>query len=559
MKPLINHPVKVFVTGFIALLFLSLSLFWIRFACETYLTVNNMADSVRIEPSGIVPTELENDPKVTQHSLASARIGPEEPIFLGILDYFIARLPGGRLSNVYFTEDDDEWLYFDKKTGQLVYRYQKIQRMPDKTRLTINVELYIGPEGIATVPNKTLGRFIEPIIDLNEIYQFRQQILYDKKLRQFFKIDCNKQTVVKGTKLGKDDSHKPIQIGRLKKNTFGSPIVHWQPPKVPDIDGDVNTTRSIVEHKPIIPTDYNYHAGLYLLVLDKTGRIDLLDKETLEFAGYAGWLPTPKTYFGTTQSARPKNLLSYEVRPLVLNKFYLEDGRLYKTIFGGLIGHQRVAYTVDRKYLGMSAASVSRDGNALALSVFDENGKQINTQYNAYIPSSTAAFWGVPWAPVATIGKFLTENLHPPILSLASYFTASTFEAGSGHRALFILPNSFIAMVGRDLRGNFAERFFSALWFISPSIILAIFLAWRLDKDAKIIGLTKRAKLSWIIGTIAFGLTAYITYRLTKPKITLVTCQNCGKPRRPDMEKCHRCKSHWYVPELTPPAWRVVE
>jgi uncharacterized OB-fold protein len=39
----------------------------------------------------------------------------------------------------------------------------------------------------------------------------------------------------------------------------------------------------------------------------------------------------------------------------------------------------------------------------------------------------------------------------------------------------------------------------------------------------------------------------------------LVTCANCGRMRRPDMEKCHRCGSKWYVPELIPPTWRVLD
>ena len=158
-----------------------------------------------------------------------------------------------------------------------------------------------------------------------------------------------------------------------------------------------------------------------------------------------------------------------------------------------------------------------------------------------------------------TIGKFLAENLHPPIFSVASYFTASAFEAASGHRALFFLPNSFIAIKAGDRGENFAERFMSALWFILPSIILAIWLACRVSKDAVVVGLSENARAYWIIGTLAFGLTAYITYRLTRPKITLVTCPNCGKMRRPDMAKCHRCKSDWHVPELIPPVWRVVD
>ena len=62
-----------------------------------------------------------------------------------------------------------------------------------------------------------------------------------------------------------------------------------------------------------------------------------------------------------------------------------------------------------------------------------------------------------------------------------------------------------------------------------------------------------------LLGTFALGLPGYLTYRLTRPKITLVTCRNCGLGRRPDREKCHHCGSLWHVPELIPPAWRVVE
>jgi len=216
----------------------------------------------------------------------------------------------------------------------------------------------------------------------------------------------------------------------------------------------------------------------------------------------------------------------------------------------------------------MFVASLSRDGTALALAVFDEKGKLIRSDYTKLtkyigvhktsIHSSKAVFFEAPWAPALTIGKFMAENLHPPILSVASYFTASAFEAAAGHRGLFFLPNSFIAMKGRDNYENFAERFISGLWLISPSIILAIWLACRVSKDAVVVGFSENARLCWILGTVCFGLTAYITYRLTRPKLTLVTCPNCGKMRRPDMPKCHRCKSDWHVPELTPPTWRVL-
>ena len=205
----------------------------------------------------------------------------------------------------------------------------------------------------------------------------------------------------------------------------------------------------------------------------------------------------------------------------------------------------------------------------MTLAVFDEEGKRIRSDYTKATkyrgsrtkttPSSKAVFWEVPWAPTLTIAKYLLENLHPPILSVFSYCTADSFEAGAGHRALFIQPNSFIAMKGRDVSKNMAEKLYAGLLIILPSIILAILLAWRVGRNATVVGLSENARLCWILGTIAFGLVAYITYRLTRPDITLVTCANCGMLRRPDMDRCHRCGSKWHVPELTPPTWRVVD
>jgi len=63
----------------------------------------------------------------------------------------------------------------------------------------------------------------------------------------------------------------------------------------------------------------------------------------------------------------------------------------------------------------------------------------------------------------------------------------------------------------------------------------------------------------WAFLTPAFGLAGYVTYRLTRPTITLVTCANCGKGRRPDMDTCHHCNSEWDIPELVPPKWRVLD
>lgn len=552
----LNYPVKVFATGFVVLVLLSLPLFWIRSACETSLAIMmpddakgvriggeyvRIAKDVRLKGSGsgLVPDELENDPNVVRHSYVQASMR-QEPLFLGIVDYFKARSPGGRYSNIYYYDKkNDYWMYFDEEIGQIVYRYTDIQRMPDKTLLRKKVQLYVGPEGISETPDKTLGRFISPIIDSERQYPLR---LYDRKLRRFFTVNFYKRTVVKGPRLGKDDSHKPVRIGRLSKNSLLC-YLYWSPPQVKGTDEDKKKEGYLrSSYKPAIK-HWFHNAGKFLLVLDESGRIDLLDRQTLEFAGTAGYLPAPETFFPSKRPVTPKDLLSYEVLP--------------------------VAFNTDHKYRGMFVATLSREGTALALAVFDENGKLIRKKYSRLakyrgpqtidVRSSKAAFFEVPWAPALTLTKYLAENLQPPVLSIASYFTADNFEAAAGHRALFILPDSFVAMKGRDVSEGMAGRLPSALLLMLPSIILAILLTWRVSKDAAAVGLSENAKLLWMIGTIAFGLTAYITYRLTRPKITLVTCTNCGKLRRPDMARCHRCGSKWHIPELTPPTWRVVD
>ena len=557
MKLKISYPVRVFATGFVVLTILSMSLFWFRFLCESTLLSSMPHDAryVFIRPSGLVPPELENDPNVFRHSHVSASNGCRREIFfLGIVDYFEARLPGGRHSNIYYyNKKDKDLMYFDERIGLIIHR----ETMHDKTKLLKKVQLYVGPEGISETADKSLGRFTAPITDSTS-WGWSMRTVYDKKLRRFFAIDFDKRTVFKGPQLGKDDDHKPVQIGYLGKNHQALLNLDWGPPNLKLSEEDIKKRGLIIDPNrpkptpppgetpswiiPIVRQSFEYkYAGEYLLVLDETGHIDLLNRKTLEFIGTAGFLPSPQ--FSSIESAKDADLLGYHAFPL--------------------------AFTTDKEYRGMCAASVCREGTALTLAVFDEKGKRIQTSYTMHtkkvgnrhqdIPSNKAVFFEAPWAPASTIGKYLVENLHPPLLSIASFFTADSLEATAGHRALFILPNSFIGMKGRDINENVGLRFYAALLIILPSIILAILLAWRVSKDAITVGLSESAKLYWMLGTLAFGLSAYITYRLTRPKITLITCANCGNLRRPDMEKCHRCGSKWRVPELIPPAWRVVD
>jgi ribosomal protein L32 len=199
----------------------------------------------------------------------------------------------------------------------------------------------------------------------------------------------------------------------------------------------------------------------------------------------------------------------------------------------------------------------------MAVSVFDPNGKLIyrgDTKTKDGVSSAVAVYDEVPGSSFWTAVEFLFENLQPAVFELASYLCGDYFDVAAGHRALFILPNSFLGMLGRgDVDENILAKQFVAFLFMLPSLILAVWLALRVRRDAILVGLSGTAKKWWIIGTIAFGLPAYITYRLTRPKETLVSCQNCGKMRRPDMETCHRCGSKWEISELTPPNWRICD
>lgn len=266
-----------------------------------------------------------------------------------------------------------------------------------------------------------------------------------------------------------------------------------------------------------------------LPVMDASGRIHLLDSGTLEFAGGAS--SAAASLFHWNGPPGPDGVAAFSV---------------------SLISVPKRRGSREWAHAGCVVATLSRELTAMRLDVFDPNGRSVASQ-------RTPAYFELPGASAWAAAKFVVETLHPPMFMLASYFRASSSEATAGYRSLFLLPNSFVAMKARDTSVGWGGRFGASLVLMLPAIGLAIFLAWRVACDADRIGLSHEAKVFGVLGTLALGLPAYLTYRLTRPKIALVTCQNCGLGRRPDREKCHHCGSLWLVPELIPPAWRVVE
>jgi hypothetical protein len=291
----------------------------------------------------------------------------------------------------------------------------------------------------------------------------------------------------------------------------------------------------------------------YLPVVDNSGQVYILHHNTLELHGPMGRLPQPQTLFGRA-SSEPKDLLDYEIELLHVKphvRYALRQDADFNPFLNMLENDAIAADGKDEEHPSLTTASLSRQGLWTAVAVYDKNGNKIK---NA---TSQAGFFDKPWGPVLTIAKYFFESLHPPVLAFASFWTAYSFEARASHRALFPMPNSFAAMV-RDRQGNIVVTLGILLLVMLPGLVLAGWLGYRVVRNAAAIGLSRRAKGLWLTATIAFGLAGYITYRLSRPKITLVTCANCGKGRRPDTETCHHCTAKWDISEVNPPGWRII-
>ena len=542
----------VLITEFMVLVFLAVPLFCGRYLCDWALAAKIPA-SLEISPLGLFPAEFESDPNLVWRSEVSARINrhrnpntvvgnllwievsifrPLGPFFwencrllehLGIMHYFQSRCRGERGTNslsLSLYEPPACLIHLDEVAGLLVY-HRKDKPWNDEYTWKWDNEsvLYAGPKGVSATPDEALGRFESPVVyfgsALARFAPSRACIVYDSKSECFFAIDLQNQTAQKGTRI-KNPADQPVVIDPADELRLCD--VHY---------------RSPFPRGKLL--DEGYTDRRHLSVVRESGQIELLDPNTLELHGPAGHLPRPRTPFGWA-SPVPKDLLDYDVDLVAVWSR----------------GETLAGDWARGKYLGLVVATLSREGLWMSLRVFDKDGKLVETAH------SKAGLFDAPWGPAATIGKYLFESLHPPVLTLASFFTAYSFEARSTHRALFLMPNSFVAMV-RDYQGNIFYALLIVALLMLPALFLAGLLAWRVERDATRLGLSPSARRLWLLGTLAFGLVGYITYRLSRPKVTLVTCDNCGHPRRPDMDRCHRCGSDWHVPELTPPDWRVLD
>jgi hypothetical protein len=571
---------NVAATGIIVLVMFSLLLFLGRLVCYKILwqLMPQQYKDIAISPSGIVPGEempvrqiyVRPNEKAgvlidSNIRLSSVQANIEDSVFgdksMGIFNIFMKAIMQHHYRNekgiFYRFTDENNFLLFNERTGLFNRKAETSAKTPEGEKIAEVSELFAGPNGISEKESSSLGRFEDPIVC--EFWGSRKLQLYDRNKRRFFIADFNEGKVVEGLELAKGDVREPIAMGWIEKGSYRDIKLEWHVPEVKDVNGNWTAQELFFGNdEPNWGMTYRPFwdpSQRYITVLARGGRIYNLDtiKWTLMESGF---LPIPASLFSGLQPkgiALPEDLLAYQIIPIYS---YLRVPEKDKKSWNAK----------DVRYLGMFVAALSREGTALAVNIFDSNGRLIcraDTKGTfagwTNTISSALAIYGSPWNSFWTPVEYIFENLQPPVLEAASYLCANCFEASAGHRAIFILPNSFVGMLGRALEGTFLERQVIFFLQIGLSLILAVWLALRVRKDAILVGLSRTEKKWWIAGTIAFGLPAYITYRLTRPKETLVSCPNCGKMRRPDMETCHRCGSKWEVPELTPPSWRICD
>lgn len=571
--------INAVATGFIVLVLFLLVLFWCRLLCNNHLIkeMPEQARQITIKPSGLIPGEPTAQKTGPRSRSTSEQPGPNEPnvLFSQIYaqtywDSILFSAVGRPLLNIisevmpyrdanervyYWYRDKDNYICFDKHTGLIRRRYTPDRNEPNDENMSFSNELFAGPNGISRTVSASLGRFYD--LSISGGWGPNWIGIYDGTSRQFYVIDFVEGTVNKESKLTEINRRGMVATGKIEKGFYTAivPQVIWSPPEIWNAaEGGWRRQRVFLAGEDFSSTEY-YVRGWsitrpFVQILDKTGRIYNYNTKEQSLV-QAGFLPMPWSMFKSevqNDIAKPRNVLAYNVLPVYAT---------LKTPFD----LNKPPEGSDVRYLGMSVACVSREGTAMALAVFDPNGRMVcrgDTMCEG-MPSVEAVYSQSPEAPIWTMAEFLLENLQPTVFGMAAYLCGDCISATAGHRALFILPNSFIGMLGRAVANTFLEKQVLALLLICPSLVLSVWLAGRIRKDAKLTGLSNSSVKGWMAGTMAFGLPAYITYRMTRHKEVLVTCQNCGMMRRPDMEKCHRCGSKWDMPELTPPNWRICD
>jgi hypothetical protein len=153
--------------------------------------------------------------------------------------------------------------------------------------------------------------------------------------------------------------------------------------------------------------------------------------------------------------------------------------------------------------------------------------------------------------------RYLLENMRPPLLRLLDMPAAKWLSPENRYNTIFVHPNSFIGLMKFEF-----DRFgfwLQLLFLMLPSLAVSFWLSIKARQKAALLGYDTSAKDAWFITILAFGIPAYITFKLMLPKEQMVTCANCGNLRRVEFENCQSCKRDWQKTKTltTAPDWAV--
>ncbi len=479
-------------------------LFWARLAVLGCIFAY-IPQYVEISPSSLTPDLDANTPSKIQFQTSL-----RNPAILGFTDIAVNAQFRDKIFLTPMILDhskgSDIWqvIYYDKNLRLFVECRIDRTRNGLETSYKNTILSYIGTDGVSEKNDndKKFGKLLFGNFFCSDL------TFFDKISRRFYRIAFNENNKIYQGPVLDASLGDIVQIGSIGKNEY--------------LVGGIKFNSSSSEESPtkenkfIFATPFTYGP----MAMNSDGRVflvknnDLTIKTTGQIADiYASQL-------------KPNNLFAYNFQILTRNE----------------------------QIKGAVLTGISPQGYTPYVMVFDENGNLINTKASYINPPMKAE--SLPWSFVA---KYLLENLQPWCLGIASYYTADKVDLAYMFRGMFIMPDSCIAFFGRETgdAGKIVQLRAASFVFLLPSLLIGLALGIRVYIKSGRAGLAKAERKAWLFTVLLLGIPGYIGYKLTNPRQIQITCKNCGKGRRPDMDSCHNCGATWNLDELDPPKWSV--
>ena len=574
----------ILAVGFIVLFFWCIGLYWGNVLC-------NEVTSASL-PSYVSTWHPPKELKVltpTSHYPGTLSCYFSQSDFLtsrqvGIIRFIetLKRKPKQEFPSLYM--DESRWIDFvyDELTKQILVR--RTEKRGDKETQTITG--YIGPKGYSGTKNTGLGSFEKPLFVFHYTLTSKNPdvislFLYDAGRSRFYRIEMNAERKIVAKKayftiamdsikivegpVQKQLDWAPVQIdSRLYEISDEGPYsneglymgglnIRWSPPykvirqfrdsyadQYAGVDPNTMPDSEATKEK-IIPLENEPQMRSLkkdFFVLHQNGRIDYLDGKTLNVVRYAGYLPEVGFYKNSV-SRRPRDMADYEA-------------------FG--------FYDPNGVYLGTVTAAVSRDGVMMAMDFYDAKGnlsahkavdKDFHFSNKPDYATGISLLKDTSNGPSLLTIRYLMENMQSPLLRLLDMPAAEWITPDNRYSTFFVRPNGLVGLMKVEF-GRFGF-WIQLLFLMLPSLMLSTWLGVKARRKAALLGYDTSAKDAWFITILVFGIPAYITFKLMLPKERMITCANCGNPRRVEFDICQSCKCDWEKTKTltTPPDWSV--